>query len=405
MIPIAKNGWISNSISYARIAGVVRLAQASAESGAVNPACEMSRCEKFVDYVFCGSVKKQYLNYLHKMTLYKMQASENRTFHPTTAQENRRRKKMAKVLHYESALSRLMSGNTLKFCPTASGNEQNWENYLVYRDRRRLTPCGLAVPLPSPVVPSAQHQQITLAPSFATEGEIRIVNLADIRRTGKVACGNQIFTVRFTSRNEPIVMQDRHSLHANLLQEKLFNLWSINNVKEKLANFRSLPLESSKLDNIGENWAPYAPFRLDNVDWIRFTVTIQERFDSSISMARVRLHAQSHVIEAELARFETLSDTSPEDRRAFLKLQEKIALLKRSRDAVNENIHYFRRKIEHICNGDYEVEFLGIENGQIKSVDSKRRYIKDSQTRELFKIRLLRFFEQMTEFLLAPTEY
>lgn len=403
MIPIARNGWISNTISYARIAAVVQGAETRAQSGGVNPACQMGHCEKMMDYVFCGSVKKQYLQYLHEMTLAKMQASESRAVQSTEvlrAQNHRLRKVMTELVGYESALSRLMSGNTLNFCLTASGNPTNWENYLIYRDRRRHAACGLAVPLPAPVPPAPPNPQIMLAPSFNTAAEIRIINLANIRRCGKVVCGNQTFTVRFTNKNEPIVMQDRHNPQADLLREKLFNLWSINKVKERLAEFRRVPLESSKLGTVGERWHLGADDRAENADWIGFTVTVQDRFDRAVSMAKVRLDAQSQLLEAELVRFEQLTVPTRDDTREFLKLQEKIALLKRSRDQVNENIKYVTGKIEQICDGNYTVEILGIENGPIESVDSRCLYIYDTQTRELFKIRLLRFFEQMTQFFM-----
>ena len=386
MLTISNGHWMSSSISFSRIRAVVNGAQISAQTGVENAALKLGRCENFIDYVFCGRVKKAYLEYLHHMTL---EMIEEERYLRTHAEESGNRtasRHRLKCLTYSINkwdLCRLMRGSILEFVLSPSKNSGKWESYLIYRDRRRLLSKGISLDSPGSAMSTLNPLRFRLVPTFASIDEIQTNNLEDIRRSGTVNCGNQTFTVRFARNNEPIVIQSGENRVAELIQLKLNNLCVIAKEMQKLAKFRSHPVQTSDFSHglvlppsTNESCEEYA-------QWKKFSNIVQEKFNNAIGILNLRLEAESRLLEQELGRFEKLSTPTRVDKQSFLELQQKIKFLIKSRQRSDHNFMIIRSKLERIC-------------------DSYRDIHGEAQV--FFKIRIFRLCELITEFAMLKQD-
>jgi len=224
------NGWLSNAISSTRITRVATAALQNARTGVADNSRDMARVERFVDYVFCGSVKKQYMDYLYQM-------AQNRAWLEQELEKPEPRRVSTRLMQCRNTISRnqesiknLMSGNTLEFGYEVSGNAGQLENFLIFRDRSRAKTIGISAQIPVPSSqPIPKNRPATPTPNFSKVEYIQIHDLVDIQRKEQLRCRGRTYLVKFTDNNEPIVMGSEKYPQAELasIQRKLTDLWSV----------------------------------------------------------------------------------------------------------------------------------------------------------------------------------
>ena len=391
MLTISKPGYFNNSISYSRIRQVALEARGKASEQnqyqrevSYNPA--MGLGEMFYDHVFCGDSKQDFMKSIYAMSHERARlelVTKYEVTHEVMTDEERRSFYLTRIAWQEEPVNTMLGGNSLQFDTEPFQDAQHRETYLIYRDHARRKTIGIPLNLQPG---AAQNSPLTAIPAFDSVERIHFEDLNSIKKSGKLNFANRVYDVRFTDKNEPIVMQLEEDPQATLLQKRLLNLWAIENVKERLVQYQN-SVEQPILDFYTGGIDVYPVTDQRNAqrrDWIRFCGTLQHRLTAAVNMLINQMKEEIIPIRKELESFENLINPTWADKKAFLKLQQKISLLEQSRDTAKNNIADIKWQTERFCND--------------------RNRVQHSEARDLFKIRLLEWSNQMTQFLLSKMD-
>ena len=360
MITISNSrGWMSNSISYATISRVAGAAQHNAELelaglNVVDHSRDMDVGERIYDYVLCGSVKKEYMDYLYQLARQRVydglfQKYKNcRNPYTDKAYMSRSRSKMEECQY--QIVSRTVEG-TLKFGDVPVAGDMQLDDYLIFRGKPGSEPAGIPVQYPSSG-PTLKEFLVSSVPSFNAVSDIRIRNLRAIEQCNRLVFKGHAYQVRLTKYDEPIVLLSDSGKHTELLQRRLKNLWLIDNEMQRLANLRSQPLENPKLDwssiltelpeTIHDKWlAGFA-------QWNMFAEMAQERLIKAVEQSHVRLDIQKRELEQALVHFEKQTLPAPTDVEELQRLIDKINLFRQEQGGVSLSIMCVKREIRRI---------------------------------------------------------
>lgn len=325
----ANGWWMSNNISTSRITQIANAGRASVrpeQIEQIDHSRDMDLGEKLFDYVFCGRVKKQYMDYLYEMA--RNRALLDNELSSTVQNEIQRERLRINFRTSAEQVNDLMAGrDSLKFAvrPDMDQDSVNRENYLIYEDRFNCTTIGLALhPQFEPLQAAAQPGQGAI-PQFNSLDQIRIRDLEAIMQCGQLGYGNQVFAVRVSARGQPLVLRLGDGRQSDALQSRLRRLLIINKVKTKV---------TAAMNNFGETEqllareAPVNEDRPGSPELDAWTVLVNNRRDmltKAVGLARLRANCERRTIENELERFEQLTDPTSAEKNAFLLLQTKIA--------------------------------------------------------------------------------
>jgi len=369
------NGWLSNSISYAQTIKAATAGQAFALDDMVDHSPAMGLGEKIVDYVFCGSVKKEFISHVYQMAR-KRAKLEITCRHNDHSADNWNASRMdsyhLQINVNEQRLKYLLSGKSLAFGTAPFENEACRDNYLIFRDDARRSVIGLPLNLQNPATrTTSQMIPIILIPTFDKAEQIELRDFANIKKSGKFICGTQTFDIRFTDDDEPVVMQVDENPYVRPVQRRLLNLWAIENLKKRLAEFESLSGEDVILCvpffPRGE-WPTDTAYRTlkewqrvvgvkgitdrlypQFTNWDQFAGVIQEKIFKAVETQTVKLNQESSVLAQELERYAKLIKPTVTEQRGFLTLQQKINQLVDTRKNMKKYVRYFNEALDAMC--------------------------------------------------------
>ena len=356
------NGWFyfSNTISDSRIFSIVQAAERSASTQQADNSLEMDGFEKIYDYVFCGSVKAEYMRYLHRMV--HAQASFDIRL-ATRLPEERDGEEPFNPNYYEMEISeskrgleRMMSGTTIEFAQEIEKSAA--DKFLVFRNNASRKTIGLPLHSQgcSPQFPPT-NDVITMVPKFRGIEDIRIDDLINIQTSGQLLLQEQYFSIRFIKNREPILMYAGSEPQYALLQRRLTHLWAVGLEKSRLTEmidkhifpdfsfanlveFSESIIDRDKLpDGVARQSGP-AVFSL-----------MEDKLNLALSILRNDMASQARQIFSKLERFEKLINPTLSDQKHFLLLREKItgfnSILKRAVDSIKCNSDLFQDLFRH----------------------------------------------------------
>ena len=348
------NGWLSNTISQAQIINIASAAQKTVDGPVMNPVCETATFEKLMDYVFCGSVKQEYMHYLYAM-------SRNRALWEKELRKSEQTRSTVKmdmfVLQINenmAEIQRLMSGNSLEFGTRPTDNMALSENYLIYKEKLsdKLIGLPLEVDAAAPQPTSESHLDLPI-PNFPGSKSIRFEDYGAIKRSRQFICQGRTYLVRFTDKNEPVVMQLGVAHQDARIQKILTNFWAIELVKNKLTVLRNSLRQNSTLRLMPDHFEDYflPPRDSDQPKsavqtWAPFATAIQARFDQVVSRSCDRLDVAGKKIRDELSFYENLDDPVLLERSAFIATQQEMISWRESQRNVSAGILQIKRCIE-----------------------------------------------------------
>ena len=347
------NGWLNSAISYSRIVNITDSALENAASGRADNSREMGLGEKIVDYIFCGSVKKEYMDYLYRMTRNKALLESELTKGDATIHTFRASQLRDKVEKNLKRINQITVESTVELGTDSSVNLHKGGSYLIYREKHshliKCLPLNYYRGQAFLTVPDTDSP--FSIPEFETIGHIQIEDLAAIKQNGKLRCGGEIYTVKFTKNNEPLVIQMSDIRQAEAIQRRLQTLWNSSNVKERLTDLRSRILKDTTwhLYDMRMYWSQSDQDFSASTYWKNLRSTFQEKFTAAVAASNARFDIESMMIDDELDRLEKLTDPAQADEGTFLLLHEKITSLERALDAANDNIWRLKTELGKIC--------------------------------------------------------
>ena len=383
MITIS-NRWISNSISYAEVVKIANLGHQHAYERSMRHCPKMDLAEKIYDYVFCGSVKQQFMERLYKMSGARRRSTQISDHCCIQSPEDlQRAKNQYQVeMHWHSdKLSRLLSGATLKFATNPIQTAAYMDSYLIYRDHTRRNAIGIRMQARCQTI--SDSRTLADAPAFNSLAQIQLKDLDIIRKNKSLYFGGQLYEVRFTKKNGPVIIYAEGLAHRYVVQKRLLSLWAIAKVKERLAGFRSNPSAITVLNRTypeSGRSAEYLSFRF-LTSWLQFVGPVQNKFAKSVGLVNQKLDLESRVIEDGLACFENLTNPSREQKQSFLQLQERITLLEDRRRTIEEHLKETGSIVDYLSSD--------VSDGDAPSI------------MEAYRNRMLNFIDQMCLFTLS----
>ncbi len=354
----ANGWWMSNNISTSRITQIANAGRASTrpeqigqigQIGQIDHSRDMGVGEQLFDYVFCGRVKKQYMDYLYEMA--RNRALLDDELSSTVRNEIQRKRLWANFSTSKEQVNDLMAGDWLKFAvePTTEQHSANQENYLIYEDRFNSTTVGLALhPQVLPSQPAAQHRQVDI-PHFNSIDNIRIRDLEAIKNCGQLRCRDQIFTVKIADHGQPVVLCLGDAQRTDAVQSRLRRIWIINRLKNKVTDIMNNFGRSEKLKfqetlvNSDQSSSP------EFETWVSLVNSRRESLTRAYNLVQIRANRERRIIENELDRFEQLTEPTRAEKKAFLLLQAKIDSFYKSSNSLSMAIGWIP-----ICSIDIE---------------------------------------------------
>jgi len=187
-------GWMNNTISHSTIRNIVLAAQETAvqEDAGVAQADhsrDMGRCERIFDYVCCGSVKKEYMDYLYQLSHSRVHEGiylKSRSMSVPRRGFDQCSKHSRNIPDYEWQVAQRMPGNTLTFSTLAVEEDSQRDEYLILRKRSGETPTGIPLTLKTPSGPTLNAFLNSAGPVFNDVGDIRIRHLKHIQQCRKL---------------------------------------------------------------------------------------------------------------------------------------------------------------------------------------------------------------------------
>ena len=247
---------VSRAIPYKEVAFVAKTAQEQALTGVEEPPQETGICERFVDTIFCGGVKKTAKSQIHGMSHHT--ASLHLELQKPSEERNSGLIKthIEKISENQKRLYGLMQGDTLEFGSVEERPVVGKDSYLIHRSPAKICPTGIPlykpehevqlnprfVPSAAPVesietmapiierpAPENDTESLALPPptilQFEKESDIEVRHFEQIRIAQKFICANKVYVVRFNNGKEPVVLCDDSDPGVISVKLQMFQLW------------------------------------------------------------------------------------------------------------------------------------------------------------------------------------
>jgi len=218
---------VSRAIPYKEVAFVAKTAQEQALTGVEEPPQETGICERFVDTIFCGGVKKTAKSRIHGMSHHT--ASLHLELQKPSEERNSGLIKthIEKISENQKRLYGLMQGDTLEFGSVEERPVVGKDSYLIHRSPAKICPTG--IPLYKP-----EHEDYSSIPTFKSAADIRAEDIPAIRHSGKTSnqgminCEGAIYQIHFSELNTPEIIYSMEDQQCESLQRRLYELWQTN---------------------------------------------------------------------------------------------------------------------------------------------------------------------------------
>jgi len=386
------NRWISNSISYAEVAKIANLGHQYSNERDLSHCPTMTLSEKIYDYVLCGSVKQKLIHRLYKMSRTRAELAKHSNSTIATTGQNLRYERnhyRGEMREYEVKISRLLSGSTLKFATNPIQSATYADSYLIYRDQTRRNAVGIRMQAPRPTLPGTV--QIADSVSFDSLDQIQVQHLDAIKKNTALRFEGQLYEIRFTKNNGPVIIHADGLAHRYVVQKRLLSLWAIAKVKNRLAEFRNHPSALSALNRT----YPDSGFSAEQygfqflTGWLQFVGPVQGKFAKSVDLINRKLALESRDIEAEVDSFERLTNPNRDQKNAFRQVQEKITLLDGRRKTVEKHLQQAAKQLERlswtVTRRDTPVIIDAFRNRMLHFIDQMSLFILSDMSAEKTK--------------------
>lgn len=245
MLPV-KSGLIPRTITQERVSGVARGAVEKVLHNTEDHSQYMGPVDSFLD-IFCDGVKRAAITRINGISHHSAILSTELEKPAPDRRSDFINSEIREIDQNTKQLSKLAFGKTLEFgyrgdCPVVNDN-----GFLVCRDPAKIAPMGFAL-YPSRA-PEVNAEGVQLPPIVLTFERIRDINIQDLERlriSERIKCRNKEYLVRFTTLDEPIVLQRCPDSFARAVQSKLSTLWIVEQADHLLAELHAVtPLNMS----------------------------------------------------------------------------------------------------------------------------------------------------------------
>ena len=350
------NGWLSNSLSQNRLTRVVNAATANASTDREDDSRYMGPLDSFVDYFFCGGVKKLALDILYELS--RNAALLHAESHK--AESDRRQDLIDQYQGYVDAYQKqfrlLIPGSSIEFGQHSAQPHERSHCFLIYRNRNFLNPTG--IPLYSKAHAVSANSDVNpdrLIPTFTRLEEIRSSDLNQLRIHGQIKLNDQVFEVRFTQEAEPILMCFEKNPLTDSIQEKLSGLWINHIAGQALIDLAGIQKADSALKlnvvflGLGTGDQRSAQEISAAEIWTQTSQVIQGSFDQACQKMQAPLTAEHAALVLELERLADLAQPTITDKRNLMQAQLKIENLVVKQNKLNKNITRLKTEFTALC--------------------------------------------------------
>ena len=316
----------------------------------------MGPLDSFVDYYFCGGVKKLALD-----TLYDL--SKNSTLLNVESRKPEAEQRRDLIEQYQGEidicqklLEKLMPGGSIEFCLKEGQPHERDLSYLIYRDKDSLCPAGIPLyATSSSIEPNQNLASDTSIPTFAALADMQPADLNQIRISGKFSLDNQIFYVQFTHEREPILMCYETTAQMKLLQSRLSNLWINSMAQQKLISLAEIHREDSTLKltalflGLGSGDDYSEKEEAATKAWKQISLVIQDSFDKAIQRMQGHITVEKNRLAVELEQLLNLPQSSVKERKKLAEIQIELDNLIAKQNKLNKNIVRFKKEFTSLC--------------------------------------------------------
>jgi len=180
-------------------------------------------------------------------------------------------------------------------------------------------------------------------------------DLIHIREKEKLNLDNQIYEVRFTNENEPVLMCYVSNAQNRLIQARLTKLWINQLAQQELANLADIEKENSSLKlnvvflGLGTGGERSQREIAAAEIWHQNALVIQQSFDKAIRRMQEPLDAEQSRLETEVTRLSDLDEPTREDKKALLRIKAEIENLVIKQNKLNKNITRLKSEFAALC--------------------------------------------------------
>jgi len=224
MLPV-RSGVIGRKIDESRVVEVAKGAIEEVLQGTPDHSQQMNPFDRFYDR-FCNGVKREAISRISGMSRHtarlhtelekpiSMQSGDVLTIENSQIEEN------------QNKLSVLMQGGTLEFGQIGSRAIVDHRSYLIYTDKSKTSPIGVALYKSSEGVSAGCGERVIGSiPNFESSEAIHEQDLNSIRASRKIMCSGKEYQVRVHGLDEPIVLYSSRETYGKAVQSKLSELW------------------------------------------------------------------------------------------------------------------------------------------------------------------------------------
>lgn len=350
------NGWMKNSISQERITRVVNSAKLNATTVVQDDSRYMGPIDSFIDHYFFNDTKRLALDILYELssntTLLNIESGKSEGQIQRDKIDQYRRK----IEDCQKQFRELIPGRSIEFGRSTTRPDEGGSCFLIYRDENILTPVGIPLYQHSASsTANTQSNERARLQTFLKLDDIQPDDLNQIKKSGQLLLNDQIYEVRFTHENEPVLMCYETSTENSLIQTRLSNLWISQLAQQEHIRLAEIEKENSalKLNAVFLGLGHGEERSYDEISaaqtWKENSQVIQTSFDTAIGVMQGILDTEQAKLSTEVARISEIPFPTIAEKKALLHIQAEIENLIVKQSKLNKNIERLKSEFTALC--------------------------------------------------------
>lgn len=396
MLPV-KSLFVTQTIPYKKVAQVATGAQQHVLHDTRERPVQLSRCELFVDKVFCRGAKQTTLSQIREMSLCTTLLHLEMEKPEGVRSQVLIRAYSGRICEIQVALKKLMAGDTLEFGSAPGRALVGNDSFLVHRSetvvRTGISLTGRKpvnvrvqserVPAPAVIAPAiGPGAAATPAPTILlVNNRLRLTRSAyrQIKVVGKVAFRGTVFPVRFLNHEEPAALGLGSDYISQSVRNTLYWSWIRSQARCELLRLdsirldRALPVPITFPDTESELFGIRAQLTLDGT-WNTAVKEEQRTFPNIVQEIEKGNQAESSSLREIFKKLSHISDVSPQHRKKYLCAETRLHRLENRHRQTNERLTTLKQiywqffELAKVCTSK---RMQDIPLGRIKNIGDK----------------------------------
>ncbi len=401
MLPV-KSLFVTQTIPYKKVAQVATGAQQHVLHDTQERPLQLSRCERFVDKVFCRGTKQTTLSRIREMSRCTALLHLELEKPEGVRSPMMIRAYSGRICDIQVALKKLMAGDTLEFGWVPGRALVDNDSFLVHRSET-VVKTGIPLTRPAPINVGIQSERAPgIGPGIGPgagvmptpiisrysgdRSEIDSDAFSKIKRDGRVNCAGKVFRVRFLIHDEPAVLGLEPD-HISLSVQKVLSVcWLRDQGSSALV----------RLDAIRSNDNLSLPVTFPDTESELFAIRSQLELDKECDTAAdaerrgfttivLRLendnNAESSALREIFQKLSCIVDSVPENRKIFLCAETRLSRLENRHRHSNERLTTLKQiywrffELAKVCTSK-RMQDIPLE--RIKKISAKLTNLNDS---------------------------